>query len=311
MAVHDLKTWPEHFQAVKSGHKRFEIRRNDRDFREGDFLRLREFDPATGFYSGDELTVEVTHVLQGGAFDLGSDAVAMSIHLMERAPNRLGGDFARADGFARSWLRSEYDPDQHPEWLNLARAYWRLRTVAQDMPYSAGQSFSIVYPFIRDTYTAMDEEGGAEDEEAADAILALIPARDESALPEGWVAVPRDITRAMRFAAWRSDYIDAGATEAEASVRAAMREADDEEVAGANLAYAAMLSAAPQAHPATGTDELPADVVRLEKAVLATSAEYGLPFDTPSDTLAAALNELDEAVAPFASRVPLNEGEGQ
>ncbi len=162
MAIHDLKTWPEHFQAVKSGRKRFEIRRNDRDFREGDFLRLREFDPATGFYSGDELTVEVTHILQGGAFDLGSDAVAMSIHLMERAPNRLGGDFARADGFVRSWLRSEYDPAQHPEWLNLARAYWRLRTVAQDMPYSAGQSFSIVYPFIRDTYTAMDEEGGAE-----------------------------------------------------------------------------------------------------------------------------------------------------
>lgn len=73
----------------------------------------------------------------------------------------------------------------------------------------------------------------------------------------------------------------------------------------ADVPIGTKLYAAPQA-PA----ELPGDVVQLVKAVLATSAEYGFPFDTPSDTLAAALNELDQAVAPFASRVPLEKEEG-
>lgn len=42
---HDLKTWTEYFQAVKSGDKTFEIRENDRNFKVGDVLLLREFIP--------------------------------------------------------------------------------------------------------------------------------------------------------------------------------------------------------------------------------------------------------------------------
>ena len=44
MKTHDLKTLPEFFQAAASGRKRFEIRRDDRGFMEGDTLLLREFD---------------------------------------------------------------------------------------------------------------------------------------------------------------------------------------------------------------------------------------------------------------------------
>jgi hypothetical protein len=41
--IHDLKCWPEPFAAILSGEKRHEIRRDDRGFKVGDVLRLREY----------------------------------------------------------------------------------------------------------------------------------------------------------------------------------------------------------------------------------------------------------------------------
>jgi len=43
--THELKTWPEFFEQTRSGRKKFELRRNDRDFRVEDELLLKEFDP--------------------------------------------------------------------------------------------------------------------------------------------------------------------------------------------------------------------------------------------------------------------------
>lgn len=76
---HDLKTWPVYFRLVKSGAKRFEVRRDDRDFRAGDTLRLREWDPAAGAYTGDVVRVRVTYVLGGGQFGVEPGNVVMSI----------------------------------------------------------------------------------------------------------------------------------------------------------------------------------------------------------------------------------------
>lgn len=45
VTTHDLKTWPEYFCPVKHGLKTFEVRYNDRDYKEGDRLYLREFIP--------------------------------------------------------------------------------------------------------------------------------------------------------------------------------------------------------------------------------------------------------------------------
>lgn len=52
---HELKTWPEYFQAVWCGDKNFEIRKDDRRFKERDEVVLQEFDPANGEYTGREI----------------------------------------------------------------------------------------------------------------------------------------------------------------------------------------------------------------------------------------------------------------
>lgn len=82
MTEHELKTWPEYFQAVWKGLKKFEVRKNDRDFKVGDTLYLREWDPVTEKYTGREARVEVTYVFVGaGYMGLGSGYVVMSVDL--------------------------------------------------------------------------------------------------------------------------------------------------------------------------------------------------------------------------------------
>lgn len=82
MTHHELKCWPDYFDAVALGRKTFEFRKDDRGFYVGDELLLREFDPTTGLYSGRECLVGVTYVARG---DLIPDGFcAMSVKLQER-----------------------------------------------------------------------------------------------------------------------------------------------------------------------------------------------------------------------------------
>jgi hypothetical protein len=61
--THELKCWPEFFDAIADGRKRHDLRRStDRDFRVGDILQLREFDPSSDFYTGRSQAVRVTYV---------------------------------------------------------------------------------------------------------------------------------------------------------------------------------------------------------------------------------------------------------
>lgn len=42
--IHELKILPEYYEEVKSGNKHFELRKNDRDYKKNDSLRLRAWD---------------------------------------------------------------------------------------------------------------------------------------------------------------------------------------------------------------------------------------------------------------------------
>lgn len=72
MTTHELKVWPPFFDAVFTGAKPFEVRRHDRPFEVGDWLRLREWDPMTATYSGRQLDRRVTCVLVAGGCPAGA-----------------------------------------------------------------------------------------------------------------------------------------------------------------------------------------------------------------------------------------------
>lgn len=63
MTVHELKTWPEYYWAVSNGEKTFEIRKNDRNFEVGDYLKLQEYDFCKQEYTGEYMFVRVTYLL--------------------------------------------------------------------------------------------------------------------------------------------------------------------------------------------------------------------------------------------------------
>lgn len=110
MTIHDLKTWPEPFAAVLDGRKTYEIRVDDRGFKVGDRLRLKEWDRRpydVGFcrrsplcsrmldhggrcdsdshadYTGREILVDVTYLTLGGAWGLPAGLCVLAIRKVE------------------------------------------------------------------------------------------------------------------------------------------------------------------------------------------------------------------------------------
>jgi hypothetical protein len=59
--IHELKIFPEYFNAVISGVKTFEIRKNDRPFKVGDLLALNEYDGQS--YTGNSCLVYIDYIL--------------------------------------------------------------------------------------------------------------------------------------------------------------------------------------------------------------------------------------------------------
>lgn len=68
--VHELKIVPEYFRAVKEGKKKFEIRKNDRIFKVGEYIDLREYSGDKG-YTGNRLCLKIVYMIESDWFPQG------------------------------------------------------------------------------------------------------------------------------------------------------------------------------------------------------------------------------------------------
>ena len=63
---HYLKILPKYYRDIERGDKTFEVRFNDRDFKEYDMLHLQEW--CGGEYTGREIIAQVSYLLDDPAF---------------------------------------------------------------------------------------------------------------------------------------------------------------------------------------------------------------------------------------------------
>lgn len=80
---HNLKTWPEFFEAIWRRQKLFELRQNDRDYQVGDLLSLQEYEFGhLKSYTGRVVKARIDYVLrdtEGSQFGLVPGYCIMSI----------------------------------------------------------------------------------------------------------------------------------------------------------------------------------------------------------------------------------------
>lgn len=61
--THQLKIHPQFFKDVALNLKKFEIRFNDRNYKEGDILILKEWNPETEKYTGNTCVRKINYIL--------------------------------------------------------------------------------------------------------------------------------------------------------------------------------------------------------------------------------------------------------
>ena len=71
MAIIKKKIWPEWFEIVKSGKKKFELRLADFRIKQGDVLVLEEWNPKTKKYTGRKIKKKVKYLLKFKLDDFG------------------------------------------------------------------------------------------------------------------------------------------------------------------------------------------------------------------------------------------------
>ena len=60
--LHELKIIPEYFIKVKNGYKTFKVRKDDRNYKQGDIVILKEY--KSHQFTGREIKAWITYILR-------------------------------------------------------------------------------------------------------------------------------------------------------------------------------------------------------------------------------------------------------
>lgn len=66
--IHAVKTWPKFYAAKVKGIKPFEVRKNDRPYKVGDYIASNEYDPLIDEYTGNAVLERITYILDDPKF---------------------------------------------------------------------------------------------------------------------------------------------------------------------------------------------------------------------------------------------------
>lgn len=93
---HVLKISRPFLLDVVHGRKLFEVRRNDRGFKVGDYITLREF--ADGTYGEDQISALISYILPGGQFGIEEGFVVLGIRPHYHTSTIRGNTITVAEG---------------------------------------------------------------------------------------------------------------------------------------------------------------------------------------------------------------------
>ena len=79
MKTHEIKLHPEFYAAHMFGKKPWEIRKDDRNYQEGDAVHLREWSPTHNAYTGRHAYRFITYLLRGGQFGIAEGHVLFTL----------------------------------------------------------------------------------------------------------------------------------------------------------------------------------------------------------------------------------------
>ncbi len=81
--THHVKCWPRFYKAIDNGTKPFEVRFDDRNYRVGDILIIQEYDPESNYFSGNEVSREITYKVNGRAFGIQEGFCVLGLKAIE------------------------------------------------------------------------------------------------------------------------------------------------------------------------------------------------------------------------------------
>ena len=84
MTIHELKTETNYFHDICYNGKTFEVRKNDRNYKKGDMLLLKNYNPKEKTYEYGYVMAKITYILEGGNFGIDKEMVVMGIQIVSK-----------------------------------------------------------------------------------------------------------------------------------------------------------------------------------------------------------------------------------